>query len=31
MGCLSVESGARREKITENDCGFIRDGVQVKL
>jgi hypothetical protein len=29
MGCVSVESGARRGKFTENDCGFVGDGVQV--
>jgi hypothetical protein len=26
---VSVESGARKEKFTENDCGFVGDGVQV--
>ena len=29
MGCVSVESGARRGKFTQNDCDFIGDGVQV--
>jgi hypothetical protein len=29
MGYVSVESGAKRGKFTENDCRFVGDDVQV--